>query len=128
MEETINAFIQFLKKEKPDTFQAENIADGFHSFAELYAYRMAYNAALLNEFALQSKYDVHKSLRHADGELCFGGGWFVVVAELPTGQVTNHYALKDWEHFRIPERKTANKWDGHTPQEGLKRILSLHES
>lgn len=125
MEKTINDFIQFLKKEKPEQFHAGNISDGFHTFDELYEYRMAYNAALFNEFALQNKYDTHKSLRHADGELCFGGGWFVVVAELPTGQITNHYPLKDWDNFRIPEKEKANVWDGHDPQEGLKRILAL---
>ena len=98
------------------------VSDGYHTFDELYDYRMAYNAALFNEYALNGKYDVHKSLRHADGELCFGGGWFVVVAELPTGQITNHYPMKDWEYFQIPEREKAAEWDGHSPQVALERI------
>lgn len=42
--------------------------------------------------SLEGKYEVHKSYRHADGELCFGGGWFIVMANLPTGQVSNHYS------------------------------------
>lgn len=54
------------------------ISDGFHSFDELYHYRMLYNAAFFN--SLEGKYEVHKSYRHADGELCFGGGWFIVMA------------------------------------------------
>ena len=58
------------------------ISDGFHSFDELYHYRMLYNAAFFN--SLEGKYEVHKSYRHADGELCFGGGWFIVMAYLPT--------------------------------------------
>lgn len=61
------------------------ISDGFHSFDELYHYRMLYNAAFFN--SLEGKYEVHKSYRHSDGELCFGGGWFIVMAYLPTGQV-----------------------------------------
>lgn len=65
------------------------VSDGFHTFDELYHYRMLYNAAFFN--SLEGKYDVHKSYRHADGELCFGGGWFIVMANLPTGQVSNHY-------------------------------------
>jgi hypothetical protein len=125
MEKTLNEFIQYLKKEKSSAFHAGNISDGFHSFDELYMYRMAYNAALFNEFALQNKYDVHKSYCHADGLPCFGGGWFVVVAELPTGQITNHYPLKDWDNFRIPEKEKANVWDGHSPQEALQRMLKL---
>lgn len=63
------------------------ISDGFHSFDELYHYRMLYNAAFFN--SLEGKYEVHKSYRHSDGELCFGGGWFIVMAYLPTGQVSN---------------------------------------
>ena len=44
------------------------ISDGFHTFDELYHYRMLYNAAFFN--SLEGKYEVHKSYRHADGELC----------------------------------------------------------
>lgn len=41
------------------------ISDGFHSFDELYHYRMLYNAAFFN--SLEGKYEAHKSYRHADG-------------------------------------------------------------
>lgn len=122
--EQINQIIQH-QKQVDASFHSGEIHDGFHNFDELYNYRMAYNAALFNEFALQNKYNVHKSLRHADGELCFGGGWFVVVAELPTGQITNHYPMKDWAHFRIAVRETAAAWDGHTPVVALERLLNL---
>lgn len=103
-------------------------SDGYHTFNELYEYRMVYNSALFNEWARQGVYDVHKSYRHSDGELCFGGGWFVVVAELPTGQVTNHYENKHWLEFDIPEKVTANKYDGHTPKEALDRIAQLRST
>ncbi len=96
------------------------ISDGFHSFDELYHYRMLYNAAFFN--SLEGKYEVHKSYRHADGELCFGGGWFIVMANLPTGQVSNHYRIKDWNLFNIPERWKADEWDGHTPVEAANRL------
>lgn len=46
------------------------VSDGFHTFDELYHYRMLYNAAFFN--SLEGRYEVHKSYRHADGELCFG--------------------------------------------------------
>ena len=98
------------------------VSDGYHTFNELYHYRMLYNAALFNEWAAQGLYDVHKSLRHSDGEYCFGGGWFVVVAELPTGQITNHYEDKYYDLFHFIERKQANKWDGHTPADVAKRL------
>ena len=98
------------------------VSDGYHTFNELYEYRLLYNASFFNELAKQNLYDVHKSKKHSDGEDCFGGGWFIVMAELPTGQVSNHYELKDWDLFQVPEKENANKWDGHTPQDVAKRM------
>jgi len=102
-------------------------SDGYHTFNELYAYRLAYNAALFNEWAAQGKYGVHKSKRHSDGELCFGGGWFVVVAQLPTGQITNHYQEDHWPLFDIERRDKAAEWDGHTPADVAKRLREYLE-
>lgn len=95
------------------------ISDGYHTFNELYRYRMLYNAAFFN---LLPKELVHKSKRHHDGEECFGGGWFIVMANLPTGQISNHYKLKDWNLFQVPEKFTADEWDGHTPQDAADRL------
>ena len=104
---------------KPDLGE---ISDGYHTFNELYEYRLLYNAAFFNEFAKQELYDVHKSKKHSDGKECFDGSWFIVMAELPTGQISNHYELKDWELFQVPEKEKANKWDGHTPQDVAQRM------
>lgn len=95
------------------------VSDGYHTFNELYYYRMLYNAAFFN---LLPKEWVHKSKRHHTGEECFGGGWFIVMANLPTGQVSNHYELKDWDLFKVPEKEFADEWDGHTPQEAAERL------
>lgn len=95
------------------------VSDGYHTFNELYYYRMLYNAAFFN---LLPKGWVHKSKRHHTGEECFGGGWFIVMANLPTGQVSNHYELKDWDLFQVQEKEFADEWDGHTPQEAAKRL------
>lgn len=105
----------------------ENTSDGYHTFAELYRYRLLYNAALFNEWAAHFVYDVHKSLCHHDGELCFGGGWFIVMAQLPTGQISNHYRNSDWDLFRIPERERAAEWDGHTPDDVAQRLARFLE-
>ncbi|MFE5290199.1 hypothetical protein ACFRAQ_35050 [Nocardia sp. NPDC056611] len=99
-----------------------SLSDGYHTFDELYEYRMLYNALLFNEWAAQGKYDVHKSVRHSDGSVCFDGGWFVVVAQLPTGQVSNHYPIPDWYKFRVPIRSTAAEWDGHSPADVAERM------
>ncbi len=103
-------------------------SDGFHTFTELYEFRMLYNAALFNQWYLDRSqftikvHNVHKSWKHSDGELCFGGGWFIVMATLPTGQISNHYEARDWDLFQIEERKKADKWDGHTPQDVATRL------
>lgn len=102
------------------------VSDGYHTFNELYEYRMLYNAALFNEFAKQGLYDVHKSRKHSDGEHPFGdSNWFIVMAELPTGQISNHYEMKDWDKFQIPEKPLANKWDEHSPKDVADRLTSF---
>ena len=102
------------------------VSDGYHTFNELYEYRMLYNAALFNEFAKQGLYDVHKSRKHSDGEYPFGdSNWFIVLAELPTGQISNHYEMKDWDKFQIPEKPLANKWDEHSPRDVADRLTSF---
>ena len=99
-------------------------SDGYHTFNELYDYRKAYNAAFFNELAKQGLYDVHKSRLHSDGKVPFDdNNWFIVMAELPTGQISNHYEIKDWDLFDIPEKEKSNTWDGHTPQDVYKRLI-----
>lgn len=67
---------------------------------------------------------VVKSRKHSDGKFCFDadGEWFVVVADLPTGQVTNHYHADYWDMFDVAEAETAPKWDGHTAKEAAERM------
>jgi len=82
---------------------------------ELYDFRLVLNALLFNEWAETGKYEVYKSKKHHDGEPCFDGEWFIVVAILPSGQVTNHYHIKYWDYFKIPAYNTVkDEFDGHT--------------
>lgn len=129
----INEMIKY-GKEKVDGFRENDISDGYHSFNELYEFRKLYNAALFNEWAYEEfedqhgvvGYDVHKSLCHYDGELCFGGGWFIVVAVLPGGQISNHYKVEDWDLFQIPEYSKAKyPFDGHTAQDVADRLKAI---
>ena len=99
-----------------------DVSDGYHTFNELYRYRLLYNAAFFNQLAKSGKIKVCKSHKHYDGEECFGGGWFIVMADLPSGQISNHYENKDWDLFKVPELETAWEWDGHTPNEAAKRL------
>lgn len=105
------------------------VSDGYHTFNELYEYRLLYNAAFFNELARRGICDVHKSKRHSDGEIPFGDpNWFIVMAELPTGQISNHYEMKDWDLFQVPEKSISNVWDGHGPRDVAKRIRKYLEN
>jgi hypothetical protein len=128
-------------KHNQETKITENTSDGYHTFKELYEIRKAYNVALFNEWGSQKiaekkvggaiienigKYNVHKSWKHHDGELCFGGGWFIVVAILPNGQISNHYKAEDWDLFKIPEvEKALFEFDGHTTEDVINRLLKI---
>lgn len=116
------AFLQIEQATREECKVTENTSDGYHTFKELYEFRKLYNAVLFNEWARQHKYKVHKSIKHNDDELCFGGGWFVVMAKLPTGQISNHYEMKDWDLFNVPVLDKAEKWDGHTSQDVATRL------
>lgn len=119
----------YLLSEPKDDFEsrylpAGEMSDGYHTFNELYRYRMLYNAAFFNQLATKpnNPFKVIKSRMHSDGAPCFGGGWFIVMATLPTGQISNHYELSDWDKFNIPIMQQAYKWDGHTPEEAARRL------
>jgi len=93
---------------------------------ELYDFRLIYNALLFNEWAKHDTIEVYKSKKHSDGELCFDGEWFVVVAILPDGQITNHYHIKYWDYFQIKEYpQVKDEFDGHTPIDVLNRLKSM---
>ena len=96
------------------------MSDGYHTFSGLYYQRMVLFAALVKAY----KDKAWKSHRHEDGELCFGGGWFIVGIDTPDGSYTYHYEDKDWDRFDCQELPTGKKWDGHTEAD-VTRLLSL---
>ena len=96
------------------------MSDGYHTFNGLYYQRMILFAALVKAH----KDRAWKSHRHEDGELCFGGGWFIVGIDTPEGSYTYHYEDKDWDRFDCQELPTGKKWDGHTEAD-VTRLLSL---
>jgi hypothetical protein len=94
--------------------------DGYHTFNSLYAQRMYLTAALVNAH-LDCTW---KSKKHADGEACFGGDWFIVGFDTPEGPYTYHYQLAYWDLFNCKEIDRAPEWDGHTEKD-VARLLSL---
>lgn len=117
-----------LKEEYIEIENYDEISDGYHTFNELYEFRKIYNACLFNEWAKTEAIPVYKSKRHYTGEECFGGGWFIVVAETPFGQISNHYELKDWDLFQVPcAEKSLVEFDGHTSKDVLERLEKTTE-
>lgn len=96
------------------------VSDGYHTFNALYYQRMMLFAALVKAYRDRA----WKSYRHEDGELWFGGGWFVVGIDTPEGSYTYHYECKDFDLFDCEELPVAKHWDGHTEKD-VTRLLSL---
>ncbi len=106
----------------------DKLNDLENTIQELYDFRLVLNALLFNEWAKTGEYEVYKSKKHHDGEVCFDGEWFIVVAILPSGQVTNHYHMKYWDYFKIPSyERVKDEFDGHTSSVVLLRYGVLLE-
>lgn len=100
--------------------------DEYHDMQELYDFRFIYNCLLFNQWYEHEVFEVYKSKKHHDGEVCFDGNWFVVVAILPSGQITNHYPMKYWEYFKIPSyEQVKHEFDGHTSQDVFDRLMEV---
>lgn len=96
------------------------VSDGYHTFNQLYHQRAILFACIVNSHS-----DISwKSHKHENGELCFGGGWFIVGIDTPQGQYTYHYEDKYWDIFKCKELEVSKHWDGHT-EEDVTRLLSL---
>lgn len=98
----------------------DDVSDGFHTFRQLYYQRMMLFATIVR----QNKDKAWKSLRHEDGELCFGGGWFIVGIDTPEGSYTYHYEDNYFSLFDCEELACGKHWDGHTEKD-VTRLLSL---
>ena len=100
--------------------EIDDLSDGFHTFRQLYHQRMMLFATIVK----QNKDKAWKSLRHEDGELCFGGGWFIVGIDTPEGSYTYHYEDNYYSLFDCEELERGKHWDGHTEKD-VTRLLSL---
>lgn len=96
------------------------LSDGFHTFNSLYYQRAILFATIVNTY----KELAWKSKKHEDGQVCFGGGWFIVGIDTPKGSYTYHYEMEYWDLFDCKELPRAKHWDGHT-DEDVTRLLSL---
>lgn len=131
----VNIYCDYTNKvdEHIQIFPDGNVSDSYHTFNELYYYRLCYNAALVNSLVKlindnPTKFKdikVCKSKKHFGGEPCYGGGWFIVMISTPWGQISNHYELEYWNMFQCPVTKVSWKWDGHGMKEAMERLNRL---
>lgn len=97
-----------------------NVSDGYHTFNELYHHR----AILFSVICNQNKELAWKSKSHDDGTMF--ADMFIVGIQTPQGQATYHYNTNPyWNMFKIKTLDFAPKWDGHTSEQAIERILSL---
>ena len=97
-----------------------NVSDGYHTFNELYHHRAVLFSVICNIF----KDKAWKSKKHDTGDMY--DGMFIVGIETPQGQATYHYDINPyWDMFEVKELPKAPKWDGHTPEEAIRRISIL---
>ena len=113
-------FIRAKDLEKTIVKDTNDLFDGCHTFRDLYYQRMMLFAALVK----QNKSKAWKSFKHEDGELCFGGGWFIVGITTPEGDYTYHYKDNYYSLFDCIELPVGKHWDGHTDKD-VTRLLSL---
>lgn len=98
----------------------EDTSDGYHTFKQLYYQRMKLFSVLVAEHIDRA----WKTRRHEDGELCFGGGWFLVAIDTPNGTYGYHYEEKYWYMFGCDELPKAKPWDGYDERD-VGRLMSL---
>lgn len=97
-----------------------DVSDGYHTFNELYHHRAILFSVICNTF----KDKAWKSKKHDTGDMY--DGMFIVGIETPQGQATYHYDINPyWDMFKVKELPNAPKWDGHTPEEAIRRISIL---
>lgn len=100
-----------------------DLSDGYHTFNELYHHRAVLFSVICNTF----KDKAWKSKKHDTGDMF--DGMFIVGIETPQGQATYHYDIEPyWDIFQAKELPNAPKWDGHTPEEAIRRISTLETS
>lgn len=116
-EEDINDIII---QNKLDT---NKIADGYHTFKELYDHRIALFVAL----AKKSIPRAWKSKKHSDGTMW--DGWFIAGINFEKGeQITYHLPIEHWDDLptsHVLELEEAPEFDGHTSVDVLERLKEL---
>ena len=123
-EEQVQRKIDALKE--MGTLDTNKISDGYHTFGELYDHRIALFILLCNVLYADDDcpYVVWKSKKHSDGSEW--DGWFIAgINEKKGEQITYHLPVDKWDLLLVHIKQKAPKWDGHTSDDVLERLLKL---
>lgn len=115
----INELIRFLD------LDTNKISDGYHTFGELYDHRIILYLCLLAYIQQDNRFITWYSGTHNDDSQW--GGWIVVgVINRDTKEQISYHIPEEYSDaldlLRIQNLEKAPKWDGHTPNDVLKRL------
>lgn len=117
IEELNNLILEY----KNEGNSVKAISDGHHTFDELYHHRILLFATICNLLPDLS----WKSKKHHPCDDEMFNGCFIVGINTPDGEASYHVKLKYWNIFHVIEIEHAPKFSGYTPDESIRRILSL---
>lgn len=105
--------------------ESGSISDGYHTFNELYEHRNTLFIILAKYIKSENTHHVWRSIKHSDGTMF--KGWYVMgINKLEGEQLTYHLPIETWESTNFAETLAkAPDFDGHTPEEVLKRLNKL---
>lgn len=99
--------------------------DSYHTFDEFIELYIALCKYIGHH--CQSNNGVWRSKCHSDGELAFGGSWFVLgIGKEKKTQIFYHIPIERWNETMFAETlDIAPKFDGHTSDDVIERLKRL---
>ncbi len=98
------------------------VSDGYHTFNELYAHRVRLFVGLMHAHRNRAWWS-HNHQDPADNI----EGWIIAGIRTPAGEATYHLPASEIEHLPNDiQIGFAPRWDGHTADDVLQRLLSLN--
>ena len=104
-------------------------SDGYHTFEELYEHRYVLFIALCRQLSNATVKEIQpvvwRSQKHHDGTM-FENMFIMGIGETAGKQITYHLPIRMWDAARFAETLDyAPLWDGHTPNDVIKRMIRL---
>lgn len=128
----INSQISSWSNKAGQEFKTDNISDWYHTFWELYKHRIHLYIALCRNKSrinrLKGSYKCIRSKIHEDGlNVWEEWGMFLMVLHTPYWQISYHLDKEYWDKcdFAETEEKAKTKFDGHSSNDVLERLLKI---